>query len=310
MTVSLTSEIIRSIPEDLFYIDLSGFSSINDDAAIELAKKSAKSVNLSGIKNISDEAAENISKFRGAIELNGIYELTDNSAESLSFHKNSLELNNLTDLSCFALESLVSKHHEALYLNGIIDLPDSVSEIISNNSSLISLKGIQNLSEPSAKFLSKRVIKQNNEFEFNNIFIDLSLNYIIFKHIIESKLEIIGQPYIIQSPVREWAGHWTPELEVAQFDFPFVMNFKSAKEAEIDIGENWRIPTKTELIEIYNQLKETNISNFETYNYWSSNFDIDDRNFIYVTNFSNGNSHDYHREDDACLRLVRNKILN
>lgn len=307
MTTSLTAEIVKAIPKDCLYIDLSGFSFIENEAAIELGKRNGESLNLNGLSNISNIAAENLSLFTGSILLNGIQELSEIAADHLSHHQNELRLNSLQNLSCVAFESLVNNHKDSLHLDGIIDLPVSVAEIISNKSSTISLKGIRNLSDVSAKLLSKRVLIQKDDFELFNISIDLSLHYKIFKHKIQNTLEIIGKPYTIQSPKKEWGEQWTPELEVAQFDFPFVMDLNSALEAINDIGDDWRIPKISELKEIFNNKEIENIPNFKDYIYWSQTRDHDDRNFIFVIDFSNGNLSDYHRNDDAYLRLVRNK---
>ena len=57
-------------------------------------------------------------------------------------------------------------------------------------------------------------------------------------------------------------------LEVAQFDFPKRMNWHDAKKACAKLGNGWRLPTKMELSQLYqNQVK---IGGFSTSYYWSS----------------------------------------
>ena len=72
----------------------------------------------------------------------------------------------------------------------------------------------------------------------------------------QTEAETIGNPTRIGS------------LEVAQFDFPKRMNWHDAKKACAKLGNGWRLPTKMELSQLYqNQVK---IGGFSTSYYWSS----------------------------------------
>ena len=58
------------------------------------------------------------------------------------------------------------------------------------------------------------------------------------------------------------------KLEIAQNDFPNLMNWDAAKKACAALGKGWRLPTKFELNTLY-QNKDI-ILGFADYFYWSS----------------------------------------
>ena len=66
----------------------------------------------------------------------------------------------------------------------------------------------------------------------------------------------IGQSIIIQN------------LEIAQFDFEYKLDFDAAKIACNNLGNGWRLPNKVELNTL--QLNRDKISNFKGLDYWSS----------------------------------------
>jgi len=66
----------------------------------------------------------------------------------------------------------------------------------------------------------------------------------------------IGQSIIIQN------------LEIAQFDFEYKLDFNAAKIACNNLGNGWRLPNKVELNTL--QLNRDKISNFKGLDYWSS----------------------------------------
>ena len=70
----------------------------------------------------------------------------------------------------------------------------------------------------------------------------------------------IGQSVIIQN------------LEIAQFDFDYKLDFDGAKIACNNLGYGWRLPNKTELNTL--QLNRDKISSFKGIDYWSST-DVD-----------------------------------
>ena len=74
---------------------------------------------------------------------------------------------------------------------------------------------------------------------------------------------VIGQSSkIIGTPIK------IGKLEVAQNDFPKVMNWNDAVKACADLGSDWRLPTKDELKLMYYNRDE--IGGFARWFYWSS----------------------------------------
>ncbi|WP_395617913.1 hypothetical protein [Aquirufa sp.] len=57
-------------------------------------------------------------------------------------------------------------------------------------------------------------------------------------------------------------------LEIAQYDFPFLMEWKEANKACNSLGSGWRLPTKIELEKLYTN--QDKIGKFYAYYYWSS----------------------------------------
>ena len=59
-------------------------------------------------------------------------------------------------------------------------------------------------------------------------------------------------------------------LEIAQNDFPVLMNYNDANKACEDLGEGWRLPTLEEFSIIY--LNRDNIGGYSKYSYWSGDW--------------------------------------
>ena len=57
-------------------------------------------------------------------------------------------------------------------------------------------------------------------------------------------------------------------IEIAQFDLPTEVTWYNAKRECKELGKGWRLPTKEELDEMYNN--KDLIGNFVNTNYWSS----------------------------------------
>jgi hypothetical protein len=57
-------------------------------------------------------------------------------------------------------------------------------------------------------------------------------------------------------------------LEIAQHDFPFILDWSLAMDIVFELGVSWRLPTKRELNILYKNKKD--IPGFEDFYYWSS----------------------------------------
>jgi len=68
--------------------------------------------------------------------------------------------------------------------------------------------------------------------------------------------QIIGTTYKLDS------------IEIAQYDLPTTVTWYNAKRECKELGKGWRLPTKDELDEMYNN--KDLIGNFVNTNYWSS----------------------------------------
>lgn len=64
-------------------------------------------------------------------------------------------------------------------------------------------------------------------------------------------------------------------LEIAEEDFPEMMNWENAKKTSEELGGGWRLPTTDELNEMYKNREE--IGGFAYSSYWSSTeYDYED----------------------------------
>ena len=88
-------------------------------------------------------------------------------------------------------------------------------------------------------------------------FLVLSLLLIAIASFGQDAKEIIGKPIVIGN------------LLVAQHDFPEAMNWDDAKSSCKALGIGWRLPTKTELNNLYNNRRKLGkVSDLE--GYWTS----------------------------------------
>jgi hypothetical protein len=80
------------------------------------------------------------------------------------------------------------------------------------------------------------------------------------------------------------------------------MTWKNAKKACSDLGDGWRLPTRLELLIMYND--QDKIGGFANSYYWSStengNYDA------WVQNFSNGSQYGNYKSTNYYVRAVRN----
>jgi hypothetical protein len=92
----LTKLIAEQFLKDKDSVDLSGFTSIDDDAA-EALGKSSESINLNGLTNLSDAAAIALGEGSGELELDGLASLSDAAAKGLGKHKRYMSLGSLEE---------------------------------------------------------------------------------------------------------------------------------------------------------------------------------------------------------------------
>ena len=92
-------------------------------------------------------------------------------------------------------------------------------------------------------------------------------------------------------------------IEIAQHDFPYKLDWFEAQKACQSLGHGWRLPTKYELNILYqNKIK---IGGFVPNLYWSS--DRYDASYAWVQDFANGEQ-DYYmgpKEIPIYFRVVK-----
>jgi clan AA aspartic protease (TIGR02281 family) len=104
---------------------------------------------------------------------------------------------------------------------------------------------------------------------------------------------------IIGKPVR------LGKIEVTQYKFPTVMTWSEAQKACRDLKNGWRLPTKDELILLYNN--KNKIGNFEDIGFWSSLEGKDDRGYdaAWGLYFLNGIGSFGYKNFESAVRAVR-----
>ena len=93
----------------------------------------------------------------------------------------------------------------------------------------------------------------------------------------------------------------TFNFEVAEKDEPGKMTWNEAMEKFKNNPEGWRLPTRMELLLMYEHREE--LGSFGKTWYWSST--TDRRNYAYGQDFYDGNQNWSHRDDDYRVRCVR-----
>ena len=90
-------------------------------------------------------------------------------------------------------------------------------------------------------------------------------------------------------------------IEVAQYDFPEVMNWDDAKKACEALGQGWKLPSQDELNSLY--LSKDKIGGFK-HNYWSST-ENDFNGLAWYQNFSNGFQFSTNKYATYYVRAIR-----
>ena len=94
-------------------------------------------------------------------------------------------------------------------------------------------------------------------------------------------------------------------FEVYSKDLEGRYTWAEAKEACEALGEDWRLPTKVELNEMYK--KRDVVGGFAFYGYWSST--EYDGNVAWSQDFSNGNQYNYNKNYPSNVRAVRDLTI-
>ena len=92
-------------------------------------------------------------------------------------------------------------------------------------------------------------------------------------------------------------------LRVAENDFEEPMNWDQAKTVCRELGNGWRLPTKSELELMYKDLHKNGNGNFKEASYWSST--EDDYNSAWYFYFYDGDAYNGAKYDASYVRAVR-----
>ena len=112
-----------------------------------------------------------------------------------------------------------------------------------------------------------------------------------------NSIEIIGTPIKIGN------------LEIAQNDFLEEMDWDTAIQSCLDIGDGWRLPNDKELDSLYNN--KDLIGGFNGYYYWSSTEHNNDGTYDYdgegawIQIFKDGSQGASSKDDEYNVRAVR-----
>ena len=123
----LTKEIVERFLEDDKSVQLDGYATVNDDAVDALMGYSGHSIDLDGLKELSDESMEKLSNLKCWLSFNGFTELNDTQAESLSKYGHNvphfpiLTMWGLKSISDTAVQSLAKAKAQ-------LNLPDEIKE--------------------------------------------------------------------------------------------------------------------------------------------------------------------------------------
>ncbi len=153
--VRLTRQVAERFVADPTAMELSKFSSLDDDAAEVLSKYGGDELGLEGLVSITEAAIDLLSKYEGVLNLEGLASLSDSQAESLAKCKGrGVRLNGLTAISDKQAE-ILSRHPGFLNLNGISEISESQVENLSQHRGVSLTLGLKSLTDAQAESLSK-----------------------------------------------------------------------------------------------------------------------------------------------------------
>jgi len=99
------------------------------------------------------------------------------------------------------------------------------------------------------------------------------------------------------------------QIEVAENDFEETMDWEQATRACFELGNGWRLPTKSELELMITELHKNGKGNFKDSVYWSSSEDENFENYYYAY-FINYRLRTLDPETHVCsVRAVRDLII-
>lgn len=105
----LTKQVAERFIKDSGKVDLSTYTSIEDDAAEVLALHKRR-LDLHGLKTLSDSAALALSKHKGPIYLVNLTHLSDAGASALACHEGHLQLWGLSEISDAGLSAMSARY--------------------------------------------------------------------------------------------------------------------------------------------------------------------------------------------------------
>jgi predicted DNA-binding WGR domain protein len=135
----LTKAIAEEFLKAKHSVDLTGFTSIKDDAAQALAKHKGY-LHLRGLKSLNDKAAQCLGQHQGDLYLCGLKSLRDGAAQALAQHQGSLDLWGLESLSDGAAQAL-AQHQGDLYLRSLTSLSDVAAQALAQHQGELHLSG-------------------------------------------------------------------------------------------------------------------------------------------------------------------------
>jgi hypothetical protein len=91
------------------------------------------------------------------------------------------------------------------------------------------------------------------------------------------------------------------DLVIAQFDFPKMMNWHDAKAACDSLGNGWRLPSKDELVFLFQNKYRIGVFKFDIY--WSSS--EYGTGFAWFQNLGYGGQYPSYKLDAAYVRAIR-----